>query len=117
MSVGDRIKNMVAASPETVARVACGQSMDTPECFEKLLMGVLPAAYSSNNTNDTGGYTHISLAQVRQGVGTGQQYADVQSQLLIPAPAAAVATATASMIDAQASVIAKDLSPQQCMHG
>jgi hypothetical protein len=64
-SVGDRLRNMGASNAAKVARIACGQSMDTPECFDRLLMAVLPASYSSNNTKDTGGYAFISPAQVR----------------------------------------------------
>jgi hypothetical protein len=56
---------MGASNAAKVARIACGQSMDTPECFDRLLMAVLPASYSSNNTKDTGGYAFISPAQVR----------------------------------------------------
>jgi hypothetical protein len=55
---------MGASTAAKVAKVACGQSMDTPDCFDKLLMAVLPAAYSSNSSRDTGGYAYISPAQV-----------------------------------------------------
>lgn len=66
-TVGDKLRNMGASSTKQVANVACGQSMDTPECFERLLMGVLPAAYSSNSSRDTGGYNFISPAQDQRG--------------------------------------------------
>jgi hypothetical protein len=65
-TVGDRLRNMGASTAAKVAKVACGQSMDTPDCFDKLLMAVLPAAYSSNSSRDTGGYAFISPAQVRK---------------------------------------------------
>jgi hypothetical protein len=71
-TVGDKLRNMGASSVKKVANVACGQSMDTPECFERLLMAVLPAAYSSNTTRDTGGYAFISPAQVWGGPVTRQ---------------------------------------------
>jgi hypothetical protein len=59
-----RLQNMGAASPDTVAKMACGSTDVTFSCLDTLLMAVLPAAYNSNSSTDTGGYAYISPAQV-----------------------------------------------------
>jgi hypothetical protein len=60
-TLGDQIRNMGATTSEQLKKEACGA--DVP-CLDALLMGVLPAVYSSNNSADTGGYAYISPAQV-----------------------------------------------------
>lgn len=58
-----KLQNLGATTATKVAEVACN-STDVPfSCLDALLMAVLPAAYSSNSSADTGGYAYISPAQ------------------------------------------------------
>lgn len=64
--ISRRLQNLGATTPGKVAEQACGSAgVPVPfSCLDALLMAVLPATYSSNNSADTGGYTFISPAQV-----------------------------------------------------
>jgi hypothetical protein len=61
-TVRDTLKSIGATNGEQLVREIC--TADTP-CLDALLTGVLPDAYSSNSSADTGGYAYISPAQVR----------------------------------------------------
>jgi hypothetical protein len=59
-----RLQNMGATSAAKVAQEACGTTDVTSNCLDALLMAVLPAAYKTNSSTDTGGFAFVSPAQV-----------------------------------------------------
>lgn len=59
-----KLQNLGATTATKVAEVACNSTRVSFSCLDALLMAVLPAAYSSNSSADTGGFAYISPAQV-----------------------------------------------------